>query len=262
MSAELDLAAYRRRIGFDGVLEPRLDALRALHLAHATTIPFENLDIQLGLPIRLDLASLQDKLVRRRRGGYCFEQNTLFLAVLRAGGFDAIPCEARVRLGAQEILPRTHMLLIVRLAGGSWLCDVGFGGEGLLQPVPLDGQAHPQFQNSYRVIQEQGLCVLQSRRGEDWEDLYAFQPEARPPIDFEMANHYTSTHPESRFIRTLTAQLPGPEVRRILRNRAYAELRGTDVSGRELAPEEVIPVLRTVFGLDLPEAPRFRAFEG
>ncbi|WP_243304428.1 arylamine N-acetyltransferase family protein [Geothrix oryzisoli] len=261
MSAELDLAAYRRRIGYDGALEPRLDVLRALHLAHATAIPFENLDIQLGLPIRLDLASLQDKLVRRRRGGYCFEQNTLFLAVLTAAGFEVMPCEARVRLGAQEILPRTHMLLVVRLAGGAWLCDVGFGGEGLLQPVPLDGQAHPQFQNVYRVAGEQGLCVLQSRRGEDWEDLYAFQPEARFPVDFEMANHYTSTHPESRFIRTLTAQLPGPEVRRILRNRAYAELRGAEVSGRELAPEEVIPVLRTVFGLDLPEGARFRAFE-
>jgi N-hydroxyarylamine O-acetyltransferase len=262
MSADLDLAAYLRRIGFTGPLEPGLETLCALHFAHATAIPFENLDIQLGLPIRLDLASLQDKLVRRRRGGYCFEQNTLFLAVLKAAGFEAIPCEARVRLGAVEVLPRTHMLLIARLASGSWLCDVGFGGEGLLHPVPLDGQAHAQFQNLYRVIGEGALCVLQSRRGEGWEDLYAFQPEARLPVDFEMANHYTSTHPESRFIRTLTAQLPGPEVRRILRNRAYAELRGAEVSGRELAPEEVIPVLRDVFGLDVPEGARFRAFEG
>ncbi|GLH67980.1 arylamine N-acetyltransferase family protein [Geothrix edaphica] len=262
MSADLDLAAYLRRIGFAGALEPGLETLRALHFAHATTIPFENLDIQLGLPIRLDLASLQDKLVRRRRGGYCFEQNTLFLAVLRAAGFEAIPCEARVRLGAPEVLPRTHMLLIARLAGGSWLCDVGFGGEGLLHPVPLDGQAHAQFQNLYRVSGEGGLCVLQSRREEGWEDLYAFQPEARFPVDFEMANHYTSTHPESRFIRTLTAQLPGPEVRRILRNRAYAELRGAEVAGRELAPEEVIPILRDVFGLEVPAGARFRAFEG
>ena len=217
MSADLDLTAYLGRIGFSGDLQPDLTTLRALHLAHASTIPFENLDIQLGLPIRLDLASLQHKLVHRRRGGYCFEQNTLFLAVLRSAGFEAFPCEARVRLGALEVLPRTHMLLIVRLEGRPLLCDVGFGGEGLLHPVPMDGRAHAQFQSTYRVIRDQDLRVLQSRREEAWEDLYAFQPEARFPVDFEMANHYTATHPESRFIRTLTAQLPGPEVRRILR---------------------------------------------
>ncbi|HEY3399167.1 MAG TPA: arylamine N-acetyltransferase [Geothrix sp.] len=262
MSDKIDLGAYYRRIGFSEDTRPSLETLRALHLAHATTIPFENLDIQMGLPIRLDLASLQDKLVRRRRGGYCFEQNTLFLAALKTAGFEAIPCEARVRLGAPGVLPRTHMLLIARLEGSHWLCDVGFGGEGLLQPVPLDGKAHAQFQNTYRIVPEGSLRVLQSLRGDIWEELYAFQPEACFPVDFEMANHYTSTHPESRFVKTLTAQLPGPGVRRILRNRAYAEIRGLDVTGRELAPDEVIPVLREEFGLDVPEGATFRAFEG
>lgn len=261
MSVDLDLDGYLGRLGLPAMPPVDAEGLSVLHLAHATTIPFENLDIQMGLPIRLDLPSLQDKLVRRRRGGYCFEQNTLFLAVLKTAGFEAIPCEARVRLGAPSILPRTHMLILVRLEGRLRLCDVGFGGEGLLHPVPMDGQVHAQFQNAYRIVREDGLSVLQSRRESAWEDLYAFQAEARFPVDFEMANHYTSTHPESRFIRTLTAQLPGPEVRRILRNRAYAEIRGTEVSGRELAPGEVIPVLRGTFGLEVPEGARFRAFE-
>jgi len=261
MSAELDLAAYLRRIGLETPPSVDLEGLRALHLAHATSIPFENLDIQLGLPIRLDLDSLQAKLVGRRRGGYCFEHNSLFLAVLKTLGFQVIPCEARVRLGATEVLARTHMLLLVTLAGAPWLCDVGFGGEGLLHPVPLDGRAHPQFLNTYRVAEEGRLKVLQSHRQGGWDDLYAFEPEYRHPIDFEMANHFTSTHPESRFIKTLTAQLPGPEVRRVLRNRAYAELRGEQVEGRELAPVEVIPILREVFGLDVPEGARFRALE-
>jgi len=265
MPAELDLGAYLRRIGFTGDPRPDLATLRALHLAHASTIPFENLDIQMGLPIRLDLASLQAKLVRRRRGGYCFEQNGLFLAVLREVGFDVIPCEARVRRGATTLLPRTHMLLLARLEGRPWLCDVGFGGEGLLHPLPLDGRAHVQFLHRYRVIEERGaepLNVLQSLQDEAWTDLYAFRAEERFPVDYEMANHYTSTHPESRFLTTLTAQLPGPEVRRILRNRAYAEIRGEAVEGRELAPEEVIPVLRGTFGLDVPEGAKFRALEG
>jgi len=249
---DLDLPAYLARIGLATVPEANLEGLRALHFAHATTIPFENLDIQMGLPIRLDLASLQDKLVRRRRGGYCFEHNTLFLGVLRCLGFLAAPCEARVRLGAAEVLPRTHMLLLAQVNGATWLCDVGFGGEGLLQPVPMGGAAHPQFLNSYRVVEEGPLRVLQSFHHGAWEDLYAFDPEPRLPVDFEVANHYTSTHPESRFLKTLTAQLPGPEVRRILRNHAYAELRGDQVEGRELAPEELIPTLRDVFGIEVP----------
>jgi len=261
MSSELDLDAYLRRVGLTERPKADLAGLRALHLAHASTIPFENLDIQIGLPIHLDLASLQAKLVQRRRGGYCFEHNSLFLAVLRSVGFDGIPCEARVRMGASEVLPRTHMLLLVHLADSRWLCDVGFGGEGLLQPVPLDGEAHDQFLNRYRVVAEEGLQVLQSFHHGAWEDLYAFEPEARHPVDFEMGNHYTSTFPGSRFLQTLTAQLPSPEVRRILRNRAYAEMRGDQVEGRELAPEEVIPVLREVFGLDIPEGVTFRALE-
>ncbi|HEX4845653.1 MAG TPA: arylamine N-acetyltransferase, partial [Geothrix sp.] len=135
MSVEFDLDAYFERVGFGGEPKASLDTLFALHFAHATRVPFENLDIQMGLPIRLDLPSLQDKLVRRRRGGYCFEQNTLFLAALKVIGFDVIACEARVRLGAPDILPRTHMLLLVRMEEAFWLSDVGFGGEGLLWPV-------------------------------------------------------------------------------------------------------------------------------
>ena len=254
----VDLDAYLGRVGLPTRPTADLEGLRALHFAHATTIPFENLDIQMGLPIRLDLPSLQAKLVSRRRGGYCFEHNTLFLAVLTAVGFEAIPCEARVRLGASEVLPRTHMLLVVRMAGAPWLCDVGFGGEGLLHPVPMDGAAHGQFRNTYRVVEEGDLRVLQAFHHGAWEDLYAFLPELRYPIDFELANHYTSTHPESRFVKTLTAQLPGPDVRRILRNRAYAEIFGDQVEGRELAPAEVIPVLREVFGIEVTEGARFR----
>lgn len=261
MPAELDLDAYLARIGRSSTPTADLAGLRDLHLAHATAIPFENLDIQMGLPIRLDLASLQDKLVRRRRGGYCFEQNGLFLAVLRKVGFEVIACEGRVRLGAPALLPRTHMLLVARFGGMRWLCDVGFGGEGLLHPVPMDGAAHPQFLNTYRVAEEGPQRVLQSFHHGAWEDLYAFLPEERFPIDFEMANHYTSTYPESRFMKTLTAQLPGIEARRILRNCAYAEIRGDAIEGRELAPEELVPLLREVFGLDLADGTRFKAIE-
>ena len=159
----LDLDAYLRRIDYGGALEPQLPALQALHLAHATHIPFENLDILLGRPIRLDLESLQAKLVAGGRGGYCFEQNTLFAAALRALGFEVTLLAARVRFGATRVLPRTHMVLKVASEGAEWLADVGFGAAGLLLPVRFgDGEEVRQFAWTYRLIEEDGQWVLRS----------------------------------------------------------------------------------------------------
>lgn len=259
--AELDLAAYFRRIGYEGSPKVDLATLQALHIAHAITIPFENVAIQMGEGIRLDLDAIQDKLVRRRRGGYCFEQNSLFLAVLKTVGFDAEPFEARVRLGTEAVLPRTHMLLRVKVDGAELLADVGFGGEGLLHPVPMDGEPHAQFGRAYRVIPEGGLRVLQSKQLVAWSDLYAFVPEPRPQVDFEMGNWYTSTFPESRFIQTLTAQRVTREGRLVLRNLSFTTVREGEAEERLLEPNEVPRVLRESFGLDIPDGTRFRAIE-
>jgi arylamine N-acetyltransferase len=176
-SARLDLPAYFDRIGYAGSREPSRVALEALHLAHATHVPFENLDILLGRPIGLDLESLQAKLVRARRGGYCFEQNLLFAAVLEALGFAVTRLAARVRLRITRALPRTHMTMIVRVDGEDWLADVGFGGDGLLLPVRFDPAAPSrQFAWTYRVARDSNdsLWVLQSLHDGGWLDLYAF----------------------------------------------------------------------------------------
>lgn len=259
MPSALDLQAYLHRIGLPEAPGPDLPGLKALHRAHATTIPFENLDIQMGLPIHLDLEHLQAKLVVRRRGGYCFEQNTLFMAVLRALGFEVEAFEARVRLGTSELLPRTHMVLRVRLAEGDHLADVGFGGQGLLHPVAMNGEAQRVFMDELRVIEEGPLRVLQTRQALVWQDLYAFVPEARAPIDFEMANWFTSTHPESRFVKTLTAQLPGPECRHILRGLSYTVVSSSGAEECILMGKELVPLLREIFGLEVPEDARFRS---
>ena len=125
VTATVDLAAYLERIGYAAELRPDHATLAGLHLAHATHIPFENLDVLLGRPIRLDLPSLQAKLVAGGRGGYCFEQNLLFAAVLRQLGFAVTPLAARVRYRTTQLLPRTHMLLLVRADGADWIADVG-----------------------------------------------------------------------------------------------------------------------------------------
>src|SRR5690242_5486709 len=129
----MDLQAYTARIEYQGGLEPVLQTLQELHLAHATHIPFENLDVLLRKPIRLDADSLWAKLVCGGRGGYCFEQNALFASVLEQVGFRVTRLAARVRAGAAGIRPRSHMLLLVE----GCIADVGFGSEGLLLPVPL-----------------------------------------------------------------------------------------------------------------------------
>ncbi len=257
--AAFDLAAYLRRIDYGGPIEPTLAVLRALHLAHATHIPFENLDILLGRPIRLDIASLQAKLVTGRRGGYCFEQNRLFATALQAIGFQVDALIARVRFRLTQVLPRTHMLLLVGLDGERWLADVGFGADGLLLPMALEsGLSSHQFAWWFRAIERDGLWVLQSARAGVWEDVYAFTLEPQLAVDFEVANHYTSTHPDSRFTQLLVAQRVAPQVKVTLRNRELTHDTGTDVMSRTLASDaEIVQVLAEAFGLVFAPGTRF-----
>jgi N-hydroxyarylamine O-acetyltransferase len=257
--SDFDLDAYLARIGYQGGLAPTLETLEGLHLAHATRVPFENLDILLGRPIRLDLEGLQAKLVRDRRGGYCFEQNTLLAAALGRVGFRVTTLAARVRWGATRVLPRTHMLLTVDLDEVPWLADVGFGGDGLLKPIPLSpGREERQFLWSYRVVSEGALWVLQSRRDGSWTDLYAFTTEPQYPVDYEMANHFTSTHPSSPFVRGPTVQLPTPDARYIVLRREFLVERGAKVSRRMVeGDEELLRILSETFGLNFPPDSRF-----
>ena len=258
-SDALDLKAYLGRIGYSGRLQPDPAVLEAIHLAHATHIPFENLDILLQRPIRLDLASLQAKLVTGGRGGYCFEQNLLFSAVLQRLGYSVTQLAARVLYRSRRKLPRTHILLRVEAAGVNWVADVGFGLEGLLLPVPFgSGQEARQFAWTYRVVEAGGEWVLQSLRNDSWTDLYSFSLDPQLAVDFEPANHYSATHPDSRFVRTLAVQLPTPEVRYALRNRELILDRGGTITRRLLADDaELLAVLAETFGLRFPAGTRF-----
>jgi N-hydroxyarylamine O-acetyltransferase len=256
-----DLRAYLIRIGCEARPQGATPTVLAdLHERHVGAIPFENLDVRLGRPIRLDLAALQAKLVTARRGGYCFEQNTLFAAALRALGFEVATLEARVRPpGATSLLPRTHMVLRVVCGGREWLTDVGFGGDGPLRPVPFDGEVAEQPGGPYRLVAEGPLRALQVRRQGAWGDLYAFGPEPALPVDFEVASHFTSTHPGSPFVRTLTVQHSTAEARSILRGRTWTERRGDEVETHEITTDEACVLIRDRIGLDVPEVDLLRA---
>ncbi len=251
-------------LGRVGVAAARADGetLAVLHRAHVDAIPFENLEIQMGGAVRLDSETLQAKMVRRRRGGYCFEQNALFALALHDLGFLLHTCEARVRQNARGVMrPRTHMVLTVTIDGTNWLADVGFGGDGLIEPIAIGGASVEQAGVMYRVEAEGSLRVLQRQIADGWEDLYAVLPDPVAAIDFEMANWYTSTYPQSPFVLTVTAQRTTGGVRHILRNLSYSTARGTEVSSRAITRAELVPLLRNTFGLDVPEDARFRALD-
>jgi N-hydroxyarylamine O-acetyltransferase len=262
-STPFDLDAYLARIGYTGARRPTREVLEALHLAHGTHIPFENLDIQLGRPIRLDLTSLQAKLVHGRRGGYCFEHNALFAAALEQLGFRVTRLAARVRLGATRPTPRTHMLLRVDVDGGAWLADVGFG-SGPLLPLPLTpGPAVQQYGWRFRLQEDAGLWVLQGLAGDAWGDLYTFTLEPQVAADYEVANHFTATYPDSHFVRLLIVQRTTPEARYTLRNRELRVERGGQVSTQTLATEDdLLGALAEIFGLVFPPGTRFHCLEG
>jgi N-hydroxyarylamine O-acetyltransferase len=251
--------AYLARVGVTRPRAADLAALRELHAAHVSTIPFENLDILLGAGISLDLRRIYAKLVNQRRGGYCFEHNTLFLSVLKDLGFAAAPLEARVRMGSAAVGPRTHMVLSVWIEAEEWLADVGFGGEGPIEPVPMSPDRASD--SVHRVVTEGTQRVLQMRSGGGWIDLYAFLPQSVHPVDFEVANWYTSTYPQSRFVRTLTAQRTTRDVRYVLRYPTYTEIRGGEVRTREISRSELVPLLRDVFLIDVPADARFSAID-
>lgn len=262
-AATLDLQAYLDRIEFEGLPAPNLETLRALQTSHLEHIPFENLDVVLRRGIAIDLDALQRKLVFRRRGGYCFEQNTLFASVLRQIGFEVHTLEARVRPpNTTEILPRTHMVLRVAVDRRSWLVDVGFGGDGSSNPVSLDGESSSQAGLVYRIEPEnERIHVLQRRWQGTWIDLYAFTLEPALPVDYVVANHFTSTHPDSTFCQRLTVQRFDGDRRHILRNQVYTLRRGEDESVRELERPEVPNLVREVMHLDASDEEISRALD-
>ena len=259
MTEELDLQAYLQRIGYDGGLDPTVETLTALHRAHVLSIPFENLDILLGRPIRLDLASLQAKLVRDRRGGYCFEQNALFAAVLEHLAFDVTGLAARVTMGEERTTPRTHMILAVDIAGTRWLADVGFGGDTLLDPISFES-SEPVHQGAwaFRLGVDGDARILWGLRPDGWLDLYSFTLEPQLPVDYEVANHYTSTWPRSPFVTKIIAQRSGLDERWMLIDDELRVERPDGTERRTLASEtERLAILDERFGLAFPDGTRF-----
>ncbi len=247
-----DLDAYLERIGLQDS-----PSLADVHRAHVASIPFENLDPHRGIPPSLGPEALAEKLIERRRGGYCFEQNLLLGAALEQFGAQVEPMLARVRLGAPagSVRPRSHLVLRVSLDGDEWHADVGFGAGTLTEPIPFGpGEMHEQSGWRFRVIPEGDEFVLQAEDAGVWRDLYGFVPQPVPLVDIETSNWFTGTHPRSPFVTGLVASIQGQDGTRTLLSdwsglALVTHSPGSDPVTTPVEREEIPELLDQQFGL-------------
>jgi N-hydroxyarylamine O-acetyltransferase len=264
MTPAIDLDAYLHRIGYAGARTPTLETLRAIHLRHPQAIPFENLSPLAGWPVRLDPASLEQKLVRERRGGYCYEHNLLFSHALRALGFRVTWLAARVIWNVPHglVLPRSHMLLLVDLGDHAFVADVGFGGLTLTAPLRLEADAEQATPHErFRLRPSGGHYHMEARIDTQWRTLYRFDLQEQLLVDYEMTSWYLSHHPGSHFVTTLVAARAERDRRHALRNNELAVHHTEGATERRVltSVEEVRAALADVFQIALPDAPELDA---
>lgn len=249
------LSAYLRRLSLDTAPPGNAEGLAHVQAAHRQAIGFENLDVRLGRPIRIDPEAVFDKLVTRGRGGYCFEQNRLFGDMLHALGMPNRPLLARVWLGVagtDVAPPRSHVLLLVDLGGEPWIADAGFGGS-YVPPLPLvdgatartsDGAMH-RLRRVGAVGELTGEWLLE-RAGPvtatdgrpaphgDWQSQHSFDLAPVAPIDLEQCNHWTASRPETRFTTLQVVSIALPDGFAAMTDHRLSLYRGGEASSREI----------------------------
>lgn len=260
MTTAIDLEAYCRRIGYAGNRKPTLDVLRNIQLCHTETIAFENLNPLMGWPVLLDVSSLQQKMVRDGRGGYCFEHNLLLKHMLEALGFQVTGLAARVLWNTQEgvVPPRSHMLLQVDLDGCPYIVDAGFGGVTLTGPLRLEpGIEQTTPHETFRLLKVNDEFIAQVHIRGEWISLYRFGLSEHLLPDYEVASWYLSTHPESLFINGLLAARVAKDCRYALRNNRLTVYHRHGEIERQLIPnvQDMRETLETVFRITLPDMP-------
>lgn len=254
----LDLEAYFQRIGYTGECMATISTLKNIHLLHPQAIAFENLNPLLRLPVKLDLASIQQKLVKSGRGGYCFEHNLLLSEVLKALGFQVKGLAARVLWNVPEgvTIARGHMLLRVEAEGKSWIADAGFGGLTLTAPLLLETDIEQETPHEpFRIIGSGEEYILQVKLKEAWKSIYRFGLQEYLLPDYEVVSWYLSNHPDSHFVTGLIAARVDPDRRYALRNNELVIHHLHQGTEKQIlsSTEELQSVLKGIFHIRLPE---------
>ncbi|MFJ2485610.1 arylamine N-acetyltransferase [Pseudomonas sp. NPDC087639] len=257
------LTLYLQRLGFDALPAPTLETLRQLQLRHTGVFPFENLATITGAPVMIDLASIEQKVLHDGRGGYCYELNHLFFALLSELGFDVRAISGRVVMNQPEgtWTARTHRLSLVTLDGVRYITDVGFGGMVPTAPLILDTEAEQATPHEpYRIEKQNDGYMLRANVAGEWRSMYLFDLQRQEDIDFTIGNWYVSTHPQSPFANRLMVARTGNGWRKTLNNGNFAVHRmGADSERCEVTDvDELIELLEQEFDLRLPEQPQLR----
>ena len=255
-SLSLNLDAYLSRIGYAGFREPSLEVLQQLHWCHPKSIPFENLDVLLKKPIRIDVASLADKLVFRERGGYCLEQNLLLMAALQTLGFKVRPVAGYVQWQAPGRLARHHLALLVSLPEGEFLADVGFGSLTMTAPLRFLTDIEQETPHGrYRLVSVRDEYQVQAQIAGEWCALYQLNLADQSPADWDTASWYVSTSPSSIFTKMLMVAIPLSDRRYALRNnRLSVYFNGGAVEHHVFtSSHELLEALRGTFGLKISD---------
>ena len=252
----MELSAYLHRIGVDGSVRPDLATLRDLHRAHQYAIPFENLDVQLRRPVNLDPEANFEKIVRQRRGGWCYEMNGVMGWALGQIGFEVMRVSAGVmRARAGDAQLGNHLCLLVRL-DRPYLVDVGFGGS-LTEPLALE--AAEREDRPYRIELSQldkGFWRFAETAHGDG-DAFSFDFRAAPADEalFAKKCQFLQTDPASPFTQNLVVQRRAADTHLSLRGRVLATTHARRVEKRMLgSAEELVATLRDSFDLNVPEA--------
>jgi N-hydroxyarylamine O-acetyltransferase len=247
----LDIEAYLERINYHCALDVSTDTLRELQIAHLKAVPFENLSIHAGEPIVLDDEALFIKIVKNRRGGFCYEANGLFAALLRALGFKVTMLAAEVASAEGDFGPNfDHMTLMVSL-DQRWLVDVGFG-DSFLEPLLLDNRnEQPQGSRAYRIDLDGSQLVLRQRDENDWKAQYRFTLEPRVYADYAEMCHYNQTSPQSHFTRARICSRATDEGRITLSDLRWITTSKNDGRHERIltSEEEYAEILRKQFGI-------------
>lgn len=265
MPTTFHVEEYLKRINFTGPCEPTLDTLNKIMFCHATSVPFENLDVLLGLDFQIDFESVFDKIVTRRRGGYCFEQNNMLCALLSVMGFSVRAVGGRFRWQRERSFDpaRTHMQVLADIDGAQYLVDVSLGLPSLTRAVKFVlGEVQETSHDKRRIIQHSPVSYLHQLAMEpdgEWLDVCEFTLDVMPPADCEMGHWYCKTHPKSNLIGRLIIAMATPEGRLWVLNDSVV-LRHHD--GRKdsepiNSADELLNVLASRFGLHFAPKTRF-----
>jgi N-hydroxyarylamine O-acetyltransferase len=250
-SENFTLQAYLNRIGYHGEVEANLATVFALMKHQLFTVPFENLDVQAGKVVSLVPEDIVDKILYRNRGGYCYEVNAIFAMVLEELGIPYQFIAARPMFYPIR-RPKTHMAIILKVDGGEWLCDLGFGSYGIRAPMRIDAldvEISQDFDYFMLSKVNEREYLLQARVEDLWTNQYAFDLSPQEWIDFIPANYLNSTHPDAIFVQKILIVLHNTTGRKILFGDTLKTVDSGKIKKLTIANSELATTVLDNFGL-------------